>query len=175
MGQKQNLFCSLSAEDEVTGWWWEIPACSYPQRPGGAAPCRAAPHGWVPAAAGGTPAPRGTWHGTSQWHQTPHPLVTAKRTWGEASTEAVSPMPSKPRGVFIIFHSLHVFCIFPYSAFREQDQCERTHAPPLQNSRDEQTESKKHWIPPRPWNQKEHAIIVYQAKPESLKYIKCFI
>lgn len=175
MGQKQNLFCSLSAEDEVTGWWWEIPACSYPQRPGGAAPCRSFPHGWVPAAAGGTPAPRGTWHGTSQWHQTPHPLVTAKRTWGEASTEAVSPVPSKPRGVFIIFHSLRVFCIFPYSAFREQDQCERTHAPPLQNSRDEQTESKKHWIPPRPWNQKEHAIIVYQAKPESLKYIKCFI
>lgn len=78
-------------------------------------------------------------------------------------------------GHFHVFHSPRAFCTLPYSTFTKQEQRESTYAPPsVQNSRDEQTESQKSdffffffFFVHR--NQKEHAIIMYQAKPESLK------
>lgn len=78
-------------------------------------------------------------------------------------------------GHFHVFHSSRAFCTLPYSTFTKQEQRESTYAPPsVQNSRDEQTESQKSdffflffFFVHR--NQKEHAIIMYQAKPESLK------
>lgn len=87
---------------------------------------------------------------------------------GRSRQRGIPPYPSRAVGRLTQLGSITSCraCL----TFTEPDRCENTHArAPLQNSGGEQTERKKQWKFLH-GNQKEHAVTVYRAKPESLEY-----